>query len=192
MNTKKPIDWTKPVQTSEDPPRPLRVLCTDRADDFRPVVCTGINDGALFTFRLDGRFLLSDDPACFDAQNVPEPEQPKDPYAHLREALAEGKVIQFTFGGRGWHDTESPSFKPPPENYRIKPEAKRVPLERADVPLGSTILLRDEEWLVIGVTRSQVSLGGDGYSFSDLMRFDAKIQRPGSSTFEPCYKEVEE
>lgn len=189
MNTKKPIDWTKPVQTTENPPRPLRVLCTDNVDHTHPVVCAA-TDGMLLTFRLDGQF-LGDDPHSYDAQNAPEPEKP-DPYAHLREALAEGKVIQFTFGGRGWHDTESPSFKPPPENYRIKPEAKRVPLKRADVPLGSTILLRDEEWLVIGVTRSQVSLGGDGYSFSDLMRFDANIQRPGSSTFEPCYKEVEE
>lgn len=98
MNTKKPIDWTKPVQTTENPPRPLRVLCTDNVDHTHPVVCAA-TDGMLLTFRLDGQF-LGDDPHSYDAQNAPEPEKP-DPYAHLREALAEGKVIQFTFGGRG-------------------------------------------------------------------------------------------
>jgi hypothetical protein len=33
------IDWTKPVETDEDPPRPVRVLCTDFKAKGFPTMC---------------------------------------------------------------------------------------------------------------------------------------------------------
>ena len=46
------IDWTQPVETTEDPPRPVRVLATDRPGDFHVVVMH--TDGAISTHTLHG------------------------------------------------------------------------------------------------------------------------------------------
>lgn len=51
------IDWTKPVETDEEDPRPVRVLCTDRPMSFSVVVmldtglvCAGNHDSTAFIF----------------------------------------------------------------------------------------------------------------------------------------------
>ena len=45
------IDWTKPVETDEDPPRPVRVLCTDFKGHRSPYLCA-IDCGEFEMFML--------------------------------------------------------------------------------------------------------------------------------------------
>lgn len=49
-----------------------------------------------------------------------------DPYAELKAAQAEGKVIQLklTLSDSSWIDDSSPDWSIPPERYRVKPEPK--------------------------------------------------------------------
>ena len=47
------IDWTQPVETTEDPPRPVRVLATDRPNSNHPIVVMR-DDGQIFAVGLDG------------------------------------------------------------------------------------------------------------------------------------------
>lgn len=69
------IDWTKPVQTSENPPRPVRVLCTDYKCNTHPcavvfVVHAGISDQLMFS-ELTGNV-----PAYrWKLVNVPKPKK---------------------------------------------------------------------------------------------------------------------
>lgn len=42
------IDWTQPIETTETPPRPVRVLETDRPNPDRPIVVMR-DDGQVFT-----------------------------------------------------------------------------------------------------------------------------------------------
>lgn len=52
--------------------------------------------------------------------------EPKDPYAHLREAVKQGKKIQINVGTNidpRWHDITL-DFGAPPSDYRIKPEPR--------------------------------------------------------------------
>ena len=61
------IDFTKEVETCDDPPRPVRILCTDRPGPF-PVV--GLIDGSnLQTWGADGNY-GSNSP--MNLRNVPE------------------------------------------------------------------------------------------------------------------------
>jgi len=46
------IDWTQPCETTETPPRPVRVLATD-VGDFSPVV-VALPDGFVLRFNTDG------------------------------------------------------------------------------------------------------------------------------------------
>jgi uncharacterized protein YodC (DUF2158 family) len=48
--------------------------------------------------------------------------QEPDPYAELKKAHAEGKVIQLKPLDRPWEDLEDPDFAAPISCYRIKPE----------------------------------------------------------------------
>lgn len=62
-----------------------------------------------------------------ESQNAPESEKP-DPYAALKKAHAEGKVIEVfvkddEYGPDRWSKKESDGWPLPPERYRIKPEA---------------------------------------------------------------------
>jgi uncharacterized protein YodC (DUF2158 family) len=56
--------------------------------------------------------------------NLPSTEKP-DPYAELKKAHAEGKVIQYNCNSDAkpdWEDIDDPQFGDGPECYRIKPE----------------------------------------------------------------------
>jgi hypothetical protein len=53
---------------------------------------------------------------------LPVPAEKPDPYAELKKAHAEGKVIQFKPHGCPWEDSEEPDFSAPIACYRIKPE----------------------------------------------------------------------
>lgn len=55
--------------------------------------------------------------------SVPWPKTQPDPYAELKKAHADGKVIQGFFrGDESWVNLATPSWKDPVECYRIKPE----------------------------------------------------------------------
>lgn len=60
-----------------------------------------------------------------ESQNAPESEKP-DPYAALKKAHAEGKVIQRDINAdcdhENWRDEKNPDWKSHPSCYRIKPE----------------------------------------------------------------------
>jgi len=56
-----------------------------------------------------------------------EPAEKPDPYAELKKAHAEGKVIQYNYGSDAspaWKDIDDPEFGDGSECYRIKPELK--------------------------------------------------------------------
>ena len=53
---------------------------------------------------------------------LPVPAEKADPYAELKKAHAEGKVVQFKPHGCPWEDSEKPDFTAPIACYRIKPE----------------------------------------------------------------------
>lgn len=61
------IDWTKPVETTEDPPRPVRVLADD-AHGAWPIV--GMIDGLIVRITVEGK----SSNGCFCIRNVaPKP-----------------------------------------------------------------------------------------------------------------------
>ena len=61
-----------------------------------------------------------------------------DPYRHLKEAQAEGKMIQIFVGDsrQNWEDWLKPDWTAPPKDYRIKPTKTLVPWSLADHPSG--------------------------------------------------------
>ena len=71
-----------------------------------------------------------------------------DPYAELKKAHSEGKVIQFNYGQAiaDWCDMERmPTWVDPVKRYRVKPSPVMVPLGPEDVPPGS--VLRGLGWV---------------------------------------------
>lgn len=54
--------------------------------------------------------------------SVPWSEPKPDPYAELKKAHAEGKVIQFVDDGDIWRDIDEPNWKLSANEYRIKPK----------------------------------------------------------------------
>lgn len=112
----------------------------------------------------------------FDYRTTPKP----DPYAELKAAHARGEVIQI-WSGVDWADfTLPPLWRNSPENYRIKPTPKRVPLEAKDVPpicwIGNGLSSSGSLVLVVGSERIQF-VGRDGlmdFTFGYLMDHDLK------------------
>lgn len=89
---------------------------------------------------------------------VPWPEPKPDPYAELKKAHAEGKVIQILNAQNRYVDAD-PTWHSPPEAYRIKPEPTfQLPTpppgmqwhredgwEEGDLPQGTRPLVVNEE-----------------------------------------------
>ena len=69
-------DWTKPVETTEDPPRPVRVLATDLDSSRWPVAvaipCTDEGDMEVMCFSHEGS--ACDDNIRFTLRNAPPPK----------------------------------------------------------------------------------------------------------------------
>ena len=69
------IDWTQPVETDEEPPRPVRVLCVDGHDPNYPVIF--ITSGTLLAASLEGRDVIWPDGSPrphYRLRNVAPPE----------------------------------------------------------------------------------------------------------------------
>lgn len=127
-----------------------------------------------------------------------------DPYSHLRQALADGQVIQIGDSEGNWLDLASPSFDAPPDKYRIK-EPQRVKLGPSDVPPGSVFRrsdLTEIAWFSItSVGQAGICLSRDSGPISwiswDLLEKKFLINRPrnrdadGNPTlWEECRKPV--
>lgn len=128
-----------------------------------------------------------------------------DPYGKLRQALADGKTVEWNIREDEWLPDANPNWALPPDRYRIALEKKRVPLGPEDVPPGS--VFRPRDWpgniyvtpsvFLLGITYSSNNTCVP-VSFSDLQEEEWLINRPkhrdadGYPTlWEPCYKEVE-
>ena len=85
------IDWTQPIETTETPPRPVRVLATDAYGEW-PVV--GMIDGLVHRFTADGRPNVY----SFTIRNVAPPK----PEPVLREVW----LNCYPCGGVTAHTTE--------------------------------------------------------------------------------------
>ncbi len=72
------IDWTQPIETTETPPRPVRVLATDAFGAW-PIVC--MIGGLVFRFTASG--------VCADGQITLRNVSPPKPEPVLREARHE-------------------------------------------------------------------------------------------------------
>lgn len=77
------IDWTQPVETTEDPPRPVRVLATDAGEQY-PIVALISREPILFT--KDGHEWP--DGCGITLRNVPPPKP--EPVLHERWATVWG------------------------------------------------------------------------------------------------------
>lgn len=130
-----------------------------------------------------------------------------DPYGHLRQALADGKVIQCKDSYYKWVDLESPVFDSPPDQYRIKPEPQWLPIGPEDVPPFSLIRRKGQtdeygkpqywHWRLISYVTGIGPVCADrGYNWQELST-EYEINRPrhrdadGNPTlWEECRKEA--
>ena len=93
------IDWTKPVQTKENPPRRVTDI-TRRCDQGYPIV--GKVDDYLYTWTENGEHLIGDDRNDFNLENIPAPawQLPPPPT------------------GRQWHRVDGWTEEMLPQDYR--------------------------------------------------------------------------
>ena len=93
------IDWTKPVQTKENPPRRVNDI-KRRCDQGYPIV--GSVDDFLYTWTENGEHIIGDDRNDFNLENIPTPAwqlQPPPP-------------------GRMWHRVDGWTEEMLPQDYR--------------------------------------------------------------------------
>jgi hypothetical protein len=116
-----------------------------------------------------------------------------DPYAELKKAHKEGRVIQFNYGQAiaDWCDMEmEPTWVDPVKRYRIKPTPVMVPLGPEDVKCGDEIkaigyTLRRG---IVFVDEHKVGTFNAIYSFEDL-KSSYEISRDGKP-WQRCEKEA--
>jgi hypothetical protein len=111
-----------------------RLLC---AEDGVPSgkVDTWMFGGWCSAYAVDKQHLHECDKTYRLPLSVPWPEAKPDPYAELKKAHAEGKVIQFVDDGDIWRDIDKPNWKLPVRDYRIKPTP---PFQLPPPPLGKS------------------------------------------------------
>lgn len=179
------LDWKR-----EDLPAPRRpLLLGERLEkgDWH----SGI---ASFVDGLVGKIVTANFHA-FVSTSRPLPPSP-DPYAELKKAHAEGKVIQFQNGNGRWDGPVSGNWLFPPERYRIKPTPPLVALEAGDVPAGSCIRCfswPEPEWqAVLAVHIGGIVWPGGGKTWSDLLLEGFYFKLPGSTSWQPCSKRGKE
>jgi len=158
-------------------------------------VLLGIADGREWEYKGTEWFVPSCDPMHYVKLGLQlrlksQPE-PVDPYADLKQAGKDGKVIEFNFGTEEeplWSRC-SPSWLYSADKYRIKPEPQKIPLSQNDVKSGDEFLRRDGrrfQWSA--VSEKVVGLGDWGFGFDQLMDADWKIRSINETEWRPCYK----
>jgi len=145
--------------------------------------------------------LLNASDCCWES-DAPSPviAYKPDPYGKFRQAIADGKEVEFKISETLWKTGAFLDFCYPPNHYRIAPEKKRVPLGPEDVPPGSVVKWQNGYWsMVLQICDSGIDIKGHGYeTFTGLSDPRWQINRPkhrdadGNPTlWESCYKEVE-
>ena len=120
--------------------------------------------------------------------------KPIDPYAELKQAHAEGKVIQVFDVGE-WFDDIYFKWNYPPDRYRVKPAPVLVPLGPDDVTPGSAIrdsrIKEDKCWiLVISTGEDCVFTMQETHYFDELKADGWEISRDNGKTWSRCEKEA--
>jgi hypothetical protein len=97
-----------------------------------------------------------------------------DPYAHLKQALKEGKILQaeITLGRGDWIDIYPPVvFAFPVERYRIKPEMKPYSFKDAAFLIGKPVKYKQSGslQLITRVLPNGVSIGNGVTSYGVLL-----------------------
>jgi hypothetical protein len=109
-----------------------------------------------------------------------------DPYAHLKQALKEGKTIQVRSlkeYNDGWYDLERPIlWNSPVDSYRIKPELKPYSFADANFLIGKGIKVKnsDSVGLITRVFPYGVSIANSIITYNELYLYYKFI------TGEPC------
>ncbi len=95
-----------------------RLTLEEEMDGKRHDACEWFNDAWL---KHDDGWYWKKDSTIRVPLSTPWPEAKPDPYAELKKAHAEGKVIQEQGANAKWAKMMTPYWSMPPEYYRIKP-----------------------------------------------------------------------
>lgn len=132
--------------------------------------------------------------AEYEMRIKPEPEP--DPYAEFKAAHAAGKTIQVNCGDADkpdWTDLPNPYWTSSPEEYRVKPEPKFVPLEWDDIKAGDEFRYEDSsvrhQWLSVGPLT--IRFWYMEKTYQNLMDQGWQIRSIGETEWRPCWKEVQ-
>lgn len=120
--------------------------------------------------------------------NLYGPSMP-DPYAELKAAHADGKVIQVNMGKwvnpeaeDMWEDREEPAWDIYPEFYRIKPEPAQVPLGPEDIKPNAWLdihgegeIVKVKSWGKLGVINDCRDERRRIFSYDELFKMGSKI-----------------
>ena len=114
-------------------------------------------------------------------------------------AFANGEEIEFLVSDNKWSRvSSSPLFSLDPQDYRIKPKLKRVPLEASDVPPGSIVrhwAMKPNLWAeVLRIYHNSMVVFSEENGFEAIPFDDAgcwEIKRPNED-WNPCWKEIQE
>jgi hypothetical protein len=180
-----------------------RLLC---AEDGVPSgkVDTWMFGGWCSAYVVDKEHLYECDKTYRLPLSVPWPEPQPDPYAELKKAHAEGKVIQGCIRGH-WIDCPHPTWKYPVNTYREKPDEKKtVPFDISDVPPCSVLSLDPPRWFdIYGVCKEGIYVLDDEPLVETLWKWNylaekVKINRSipltgkwNSDAWEPCQKQID-
>jgi hypothetical protein len=99
-------------------------------------------------------------------------DEPVDPYAELKKAQKEGKVIQVRVkeSVSDWFTSLDPQWYPEYE-YRIKPEPKYRSWTAEEVPVGAMIRDREGEhsvvWAILYVVVNKIAYGRDFFESNE-------------------------
>ena len=184
------IDWSKPVQTKETPPRKVRILTTEVRSDY-PVMGNIERDDITQCWTFDGNYSRVGK-SNLDLENTPQqPEQ----WAAEKAAFAAGETIQYKWDHQNeWNDVEKPLWSKYDDlKYRIKPKQQKVQLGPCDVPPGSVIRCGGNHWfMVVYCCHEGVKVSGrQGVISWEELKLCWKIKRPTDTEFQPCWKLID-
>jgi hypothetical protein len=187
------IDWSKPVQTKETPPRKVEIVTTNGRGEY-PVIGYVGSDLQFKQWRLDGVWATKF-PSHYDLQNTPQqPEQ----WAAEKAAFAAGETIQYRSDTNPtWSDTKEPMWLSPlgytcNPQYRIKPKQQKVQLEPDDIKAGDEFLdLNGNRLQWLRICKIDIGFQFGSYSYKHIMELGWKIRSLGETEWRECYKLID-
>jgi hypothetical protein len=212
--TQTQIDWTKPVQTKETPPRKVRILTTEAAGNY-PVVGNIDSEDSFYSWMLDGSFGSPRVHTEYNLENTPTwklPDPPEGQQWHrndwteemlpagyrpllLRETPKRGdEILSYAWIPITLHtpamrqEKHQRTTRPIPQ----QPKPQKVQLRLEDVPPGSVIRSSEHHWFMVLYVRAHgvdIATRPTPISWNELMAC-WEIWRPTDTGWMPCYKEV--